>query len=61
MGRFAGQRCTSGNVTLVGGRNALEGRIEVCKSGLWGTVCDLGWDSTDAKVLCRQLGYDYDG
>ena len=61
MDLFAGQQCTSGNVRLVGGRGVLEGRVEVCKSGSWGRVCDYGWNSYDAGVLCRQLGYDYYG
>ena len=26
-------------------------------SGKWGTVCDNGFTDTDAKVVCRQLGY----
>lgn len=32
----------------------------VCHDGSFGSVCDNGWDSNDAKVVCRMLGYPAD-
>ncbi len=30
--------------------------MELCLSGVWGTVCDDRWDEASSKVVCNSLG-----
>ena len=53
--------CTTGQLRLMGGNIPNEGRVEMCMNNVWGTVCDDLWSSTDATVVCRQLGYSTQG
>ncbi len=53
--------CQSGSVRLRSGSTEREGLVEICVNNTWGTVCNSGWSSTDARVVCRQLGFSVAG
>ena len=43
---------------MSGGNIQQEGIPEVCVNGVWGSICDSGWSTTDGHVICKQFGYD---
>ena len=53
--------CEDGDIRLQNGSNPLEGRVEVCYNMAWGTICDTTFNTSDATVVCRQLGYRFIG
>ena len=53
--------CTNGDIRLAGSSYPLQGRVEMCYDGVWGTVCSNLWGVADAAVVCRQLGYSSSG
>ena len=63
--RYCGQRnavsVSCFTVKLVGSPSPQEGRVEVYYNGVWGTVCDRGFNDADAGVVCQMLGYGDSG
>ena len=53
--------CVDGDVRLQDGTHPSNGRVEICRYGIWQSVCSSYWDHNTAKVVCRQLGYDSEG
>ena len=49
--------CTDGQLRLAGSNVDNEGRVEICLSNEWGTICDDSWSTSDANVACNVLGF----
>ena len=48
--------CTEGRVRLFQSTTR-NGTVQVCVNRTWGSICGRSWDSRDATVTCRQLGF----
>ncbi|XP_076079323.1 scavenger receptor cysteine-rich domain superfamily protein-like [Mytilus galloprovincialis] len=55
-GEDVGLNCDT-DVRLVHGKSVSEGRLEIFHDNIWGTVCNNNFDTRDAMVICRILGY----
>ena len=53
--------CSDGKLRLVNGSDKYRGRVEVCINNAWGTICDNGFDSAEAEIICSELGFDREG
>jgi hypothetical protein len=55
----SGYNLTSGSLRFVSTYliGSIGGRLETFINNEWGTVCNSGWNKTDAIVACRQLGF----
>ena len=61
LGNTPQGNCTHGEIRLVGGVSEVEGRVEICVNNAWGTICDTGFNSDSAKVICRSAGQPTEG
>lgn len=49
--------CDNRAVRLIGGGFENEGTVEVCTIRQWSYIADANFTSSNAYVICRQLGY----
>ena len=48
-------RLRNSTYTYDNGLNTVSGRVDVCSNGTFLPICDVGWDDSDAQVVCRDL------
>ncbi|XP_052821548.1 deleted in malignant brain tumors 1 protein [Octopus bimaculoides] len=58
---FKRDNCQVTNVKIVpfetNGLNTIKGRVEIFHNNSWGSICDDGFDNTNAYVVCKSLNY----
>ena len=50
--------CYEGDIQLTGGPTSYQGTVVLCAINQWNTICHQRWSANDAKVVCRQLGFN---
>ncbi len=64
---IATDKCNQGSTRLINWDDnvidQLQGRLEICYLGEWGTVCNINNDfkTIEASVVCNQLGLATNG
>jgi len=53
--------CTHGEVRLEGGVNATHGRLELCREGIWTSVCAESLPIAVAQLICDKFGHRKQG
>jgi hypothetical protein len=48
---------SAANLRLVDGPDPSKGHVEILHNDIWGRVCDDGFGTAEATVVCRMLGY----
>ena len=57
---FPHSNCTEGAIRLADGENSLDGRVEVCVNGFWGTLPARSTELEEAERICRQFGFPWE-
>lgn len=52
------RQTTGSSVRLVNGTHEWEGLVEMYDGGAWKGLCAQNWNTAEARVACRSLGFD---